>query len=74
MSYRLIIDTTTSSKAELMARLQQQPFILECRDAGAYREDPTLSKIEVTSQIDEYAMDEWMYEQKGVDCLGVSSI
>lgn len=73
-THRLVIDTTTASKDELIKRLLAEPFILKCRDAGAYREDPMLSKIEVRSKIDEHAVDEWVYSQKGVDCFGVSSL
>ena len=73
-THRLIIDTTTASKDELIKRLLGEPFVLDCRDGGVYQEDPMLAKIEVDSELDEFAIDHWMYTQKGVDCFGVTSL
>lgn len=71
--HRLIIDTTTSSKAELIKRLNAQPFTIKCDDGGAYREDPTLSQIHLVSKITDQEVEDWMYEEKGIDYIGVTT-
>ncbi len=74
MIHNLIIDTTTASKEELMRRLKQESFTVDCRDGGAYHDDPMLSKIELQSHLDEYTVEDWLHQQRGVDCFGVTSL
>jgi hypothetical protein len=68
----LVIDTTTSSKDKLIKRLRAQATTSGVTDAGAYRQDETLSMIRVSTTLDEYEMEAWLYEEKGIDYLGVT--
>lgn len=69
---KLVIDTTTTSKDELLARLKQHPNVSAAADDGSYDEDPSLSRLVVTTELNEYEMDAWLYEQRGVDYIGVT--
>lgn len=69
---RLVIDTTTASKDELMRRLRTQPTMKEVTDGGPYQQDRTLSVIRVVTTLDEHELEAWLYDEKGIDYLGVT--
>jgi hypothetical protein len=67
---KLGIDVATLDKGRLIKRLNALKATIHACDGGAYREDPSISRVLLDTDWNEAQLDTWLYNSKGIDYYG----
>lgn len=69
---QLGIDVHTKDAKRLIAKLKTLKTTMCVEDGGMYREDPTYSRVWLTTSWTEQGLDNWLYNTKhGCEYVGV---
>ena len=65
------IDTKTKGKKALISRLKALKTTISVCDGGEYCQDRSLSQIHISTSWTEEELENWLYNAKNVDYIGV---
>lgn len=64
------IDCHTAGKAQLLRRLRALGAVVCANDMGEYRQDATLSQVQIQTTMTEAELDSWLYRNGSLQYIG----